>query len=93
MVGHRYRFVTLEGDVVNPGGSMTGGASKQKTSSLLSRKAELEELKNKLIDMEKKTNQLEKQVRQAKVEISQQEEKLTEMRPIWCIFTRKGTDA
>ena len=79
MVGHRYRFVTLEGDVVNPGGSMTGGASKQKTSSLLSRKAELEELKNKLIDMEKKTNQLEKQVRQAKVEISQQEEKLTEM--------------
>ena len=79
LVGHRYRFVTLEGDVVNPGGSMTGGASKQKTSSLLSRKAELEELKNKLIDMEKKTNQLEKQVRQAKVEISQQEEKLTEM--------------
>ena len=55
LVGHRYRFVTLDGDVVNPGGSMTGGASKQKTSSLLSRKAELEELKNKLIDMDKKT--------------------------------------
>ncbi len=80
LVGHRYRFVTLEGDVVNPGGSMTGGASKQKTSSLLSRKAELEELKNKLLDMEKKTNQLEKQVRQAKVEIGQQEKSLDDMR-------------
>ena len=80
LVGHRYRFVTLEGDVVNPGGSMTGGASKQKTSSLISRKAELEELKNKLLDMEKKTNQLEKQVRQAKVEIGQQEKSLDEMR-------------
>lgn len=84
LVGHRYRFVTLEGDVVNPGGSMTGGASKQKTSSLLSRKAELEELKLKLMDMEKKTNQLEKQVRQLKVEISQHEEKLNEM-------TQQGT--
>ena len=28
--GHRYRIVTLEGDVVNPGGSMTGGAVKKK---------------------------------------------------------------
>lgn len=82
LVGHRYRFVTLEGDVVNPGGSMTGGASKQKTSSVLSRKAELEELKDKLFDMEKKTNQLEKQVRQAKVDISGQEEKLNEIRQL-----------
>ncbi len=30
LLGHRYRIVTLEGDVVNPGGSMTGGAVKEK---------------------------------------------------------------
>lgn len=30
-LGHRYRIVTLEGDVVNPGGSMTGGAVKRRT--------------------------------------------------------------
>lgn len=89
LVGHRYRFVTLEGDVVNPGGSMTGGASKQKTSSLLSRKAELEELKGKLMDMEKKTNLLEKQVRQLKVEIGQQEVKLTEMRQQGTVLREK----
>ncbi|WP_410720565.1 hypothetical protein, partial [Brevibacillus sp. SIMBA_076] len=48
MMQHRFRFVTLEGDIVNPGGSMTGGALKQKTTSLLSRKTELEELHQKL---------------------------------------------
>ncbi|RID87203.1 chromosome segregation protein SMC [Peribacillus asahii] len=80
LVGHRYRFVTLDGDVVNPGGSMTGGALKQKSSSLLSRKAELEELKNKLVDMEAKTNQLEREVRELKAEITQQEERLSEMK-------------
>ena len=52
---YRMRFVTLEGDVVNSGGSMTGGALKKNTSSLLSRKSELDELKNKLVDMEMKT--------------------------------------
>ena len=74
MVGHRYRFVTLEGDVVNPGGSMTGGASKAKNDFLIIKKSGAGRVKNKLTDMEKKTNQLEKQVRQTKVDISEQEE-------------------
>jgi len=30
---HRFRIVTLEGDVINPGGSMTGGAMNRKNSS------------------------------------------------------------
>lgn len=51
---YRCRLVTLDGDIVNPGGSMTGGAQKQKTSSLLTRKGELEELKEKLIVMSEK---------------------------------------
>ena len=33
MLGHRYRIVTLDGDVVNPGGSMTGGGVKKKNNS------------------------------------------------------------
>jgi len=43
LCGFRYRVVTLDGDIVNAGGSLTGGASKQQ-SSLFSRKAELEDL-------------------------------------------------
>ncbi|MGE7760694.1 chromosome segregation protein SMC [Peribacillus sp. NPDC097895] len=80
MMQHRFRFVTLEGDIVNPGGSMTGGALKQKTTSLLSRKTELEELNQKLADMEAKTNQLEKQVKQLKVDVGVQEQTLEQTR-------------
>ena len=70
---YRSRFVTLEGDVVNPGGSMTGGTVKQKSNSLLSRKAEIEDLKVKLVDMEEKTMKLETQVKSLKGDIQEQE--------------------
>ncbi|WP_075980957.1 chromosome segregation protein SMC [Bacillus massilinigeriensis] len=77
---YRCRLVTLDGDVVNPGGSMTGGAVKQKNSSLLSRKGELEELKTKLITMEQQTSQLEEQVKVFKLKIQDQETALDELR-------------
>ena len=77
---YKYRLVTLEGDIVNPGGSMTGGAVKQKQSSLLSRKTELEELAGKLMAMEEKTALLEQQVKQLKQDISVEEEKVEGMR-------------
>ncbi|WP_419883807.1 chromosome segregation protein SMC [Peribacillus sp. B-H-3] len=80
LVGHKYRFVTTDGDIVNPGGSMTGGALKQKTSSLLSRKAELEELKNKLSGMEEKTNKLEQHVKQLKSDVALLETKIDGIR-------------
>ncbi len=44
LIGHRYRIVTLDGDIVNPGGSMTGGAIKQKSNNLLGRGRAIEEL-------------------------------------------------
>ncbi|AGK53050.1 chromosome segregation protein SMC [Bacillus sp. 1NLA3E] len=77
---YRCRFVTLDGDVVNPGGSMTGGAVKQKTNSLLSRKGELEELKKKLVDMEEKTAHLENQVKSLKNETTSKESELELLR-------------
>src|SRR5690606_22554316 len=43
MTGHRYRIVTLDGDVVNPGGSMTGGGS-DRGNPIFMRKAELEQV-------------------------------------------------
>lgn len=64
---YRYRVVTLEGDVVNAGGSMTGGSLQKKGASLLGRgrqiealdqeikdaKATVAELKNRLSDLRK----------------------------------------
>jgi len=80
LVGHRYRIVTLDGDVVNPGGSMTGGAVKQKSNSLLSRGRELEAIAKKLSEMEIKTTELEKTVKDKKKLISEQEEMLEKLR-------------
>jgi len=77
---YRFRFVTLDGDVVNPGGSMTGGAVKQKSNSLLGRTRELEAISEKLSDMEKKTAQLEEHVKSLKISIAEQEESLYKLR-------------
>ncbi len=61
------RIVTLEGELINPGGSMTGGAFKN-TSNLLSRRREIEEfektvrkLKQEMDEMEASTEKLRKE--------------------------------
>ncbi len=79
---YRCRIVTLDGDIVNPGGSMTGGAQKQKSSSLLTRKGELEELKGKLIVMSNQASSLETHVKSLKEEIKTQEQELETMRKL-----------
>ncbi|MGP7817541.1 chromosome segregation protein SMC [Niallia sp. 01092] len=66
LLNYRSRFVTLEGEIVNPGGSMTGGAIKQKTASILTRKGELEDLKAKIFEMEKTSLKLEDQLKKGK---------------------------
>lgn len=80
MLQYRVRLVTLDGDIVNPGGSMTGGALKQKSSSLLSRKGELEDLKAKLAIMEEKAAGLEQTVKALKTDVQKGEAVLEEMR-------------
>lgn len=49
--GHRFRIVTLDGQVVNVGGSMTGG-SVSKNVGILSRKSEIETLEKQAAAME-----------------------------------------
>jgi len=49
---HSLRIVTLEGEQLNPGGSMTGGAFKN-TNNLLGRRREIEELKLNVASVEK----------------------------------------
>ncbi len=41
------RLVTIEGELINPGGSLTGGAFRN-SSNLLGRKRELDEIKKKI---------------------------------------------
>ncbi|MGP4072624.1 chromosome segregation protein SMC [Piscibacillus sp. B03] len=64
---HRYRIVTLEGDIVNPGGSMSGGAKKRSNqTSLFTRDRELEEVQTKLNDFETKSLDFERKLSEKK---------------------------
>ena len=52
---HRFRIVTLDGQVINAGGSMTGG-SRVQNAGILSRGNEIERLKGSLASMQKELN-------------------------------------
>ncbi|MFY4773857.1 chromosome segregation protein SMC [Metabacillus sp. RGM 3146] len=80
ILNYRCRLVTLEGDVVNAGGSMTGGATKQKNNSLIGRNRELETAQHQLTEIEQKTAELEKNVKKLKETVTSQEKQLEEMR-------------
>ncbi|MGN0332882.1 MAG: chromosome segregation protein SMC [Lachnospiraceae bacterium] len=52
------RIVTLEGELINPGGSMTGGAFKN-SSNLLSRRREIEEFEKTVKQLKREMDELE----------------------------------
>lgn len=60
-VNKKYKVVTLDGQVVNPGGSLTGG-SLQKNNNYLSIKYEIEEAQKKLDSIKKKNKDISKEI-------------------------------
>lgn len=56
-MNYRYRIVTLEGDVINAGGAMTGGAVKRQGSSLLRQKNEIEDCQKKIAELNEEVEQ------------------------------------
>jgi len=58
---YKYRVVTLEGDVVNAGGSMTGGSLQKKSSSLLSRQRQIETMNEEIEQTELRLKELRDQ--------------------------------
>jgi chromosome segregation protein len=60
--GYRARIVTLEGDQVHPGGSLTGGSLQRKGGNLLGRSRELQELKDELQSRNTKYREIENEV-------------------------------
>ena len=58
---YSFRIVTLDGDIINASGQMTGGSVVKKTTSILSRGREIKELESKLKDLKKeKENSIKK---------------------------------
>ncbi|RAZ79239.1 chromosome segregation protein SMC [Planococcus halotolerans] len=79
LTGNRYRVVTLEGDIVNAGGSMTGGANKTQ-ASFFTRKAELEQLLVQSKELKQTIALAEKTVQKEQSEVHNTERKLNDLR-------------
>ncbi|MFC7061240.1 chromosome segregation protein SMC [Halobacillus seohaensis] len=75
-LNRKFRIVTLEGDVVNPGGSMSGGAQKKSNQSLFTREKELQELTEKITTFDAKAKDVEKKVQVLKQKITDQTTKI-----------------
>ncbi|QDR64360.1 chromosome segregation protein SMC [Mammaliicoccus sciuri] len=77
LIQFKHRIVTLEGDVITPGGAMTGGG-KEKKASLLSQKDELKTTEDKYQNFMQQTTQIEENVKALKQEVQNIEQSLTE---------------
>lgn len=60
---HKYKIVTIDGEVLNPGGAMTGGSIQQKSMNIFLRSRELQELKEKLIKLTEEIKNREERIR------------------------------
>ena len=56
--GYTFRIITIEGDVINPSGAITGGSVAKKTVNILGRGREIEKLQK---DIQNLKNKIEKQ--------------------------------
>ena len=69
------RIVTVEGEQLNPGGSMTGGAFKN-SSNLLGRRREIEELKKNVAALSQEINETKAHVSELRKNVSEIREQL-----------------
>ena len=68
---YMYRVVSLAGDVVNPGGSLTGGSINKKAANLLGRARELEEMRKKKSTVNREIAKIEAQRQEFAQEIKE----------------------
>ncbi len=73
--GHRYRIVTIDGDILNAGGSMAGGSRQKGSSSPLARSQEL--------------NRLDAQLQEMQQRLTNEEQELTQMHKSYTALTEQ----
>ncbi|MCR4420724.1 MAG: chromosome segregation protein SMC [Clostridia bacterium] len=73
-LGYRVRLVTLEGELVHPGGSITGGHSRKRSGGLLSRLREAAELAARVEAEGRHFNSLREEVAAAEARLAKQQE-------------------
>ncbi|PZN09617.1 MAG: chromosome segregation protein SMC [Bacillota bacterium] len=80
--GYRYRIVTLEGDVVHPGGAMTGGHERRRREApgLLGRERQIESLRQQLDEIARQLQEAEEARRAAEEQAIRAEARIEELR-------------
>lgn len=73
----RFRIVTLDGDMVYPGGSMSGGAKRKNNQSVFTREKELQTLSDKVTRFRKRATNYTAEVKQRKEKIAELESALS----------------
>ena len=58
--GYSYRIITIEGDIINPSGAITGGSVSKKTVNILGRGKEIEKLEKDIKQLKQKVSKIEK---------------------------------
>ena len=71
------RIVTLEGDLLSPGGSMSGGAFKN-SSNLLGRRREMDDLEERVKNLQKKVSEIQEHIEEIRQKRSQKREELVQ---------------
>ena len=73
---YRYKIVTLEGEIVNPGGALTGGSIKGRNANVLGRKREIEEIAEKIEEKKKVYAQIIKEGQKLSIELKEIDEEI-----------------
>ena len=72
--GYRLRMVTLEGELLNPGGSLSGGSSRRREASFISRQGEIAALQANIEQLTAQQPQLQEEAQGAQTQLAQQEQ-------------------
>jgi chromosome segregation protein len=79
-MGYRYRVVTLDGDVVNPGGSMAGGSRQKSKNNLLGRSRQVEALEKEIKEAERELAAVQEQHQGLQAERTAIDQRLDQLR-------------
>ncbi len=76
--GYAFRIVTLDGDVVNPQGSLTGGSKKAESSNIMGREREIETLGDDIVKFNIRLEQIAKEYQTKSAEYEKNKQLLKE---------------
>ncbi|MDR3589664.1 MAG: chromosome segregation protein SMC [Negativicutes bacterium] len=75
--GFGVRIVTLDGELINPGGSIAGGSTGKREASFISRGNEIESLKQAMVEHDAKRKTLRQRAEDSKADVADLQERLS----------------